>query len=93
MSEFLGYQERHGISCRHWWHGNAWSRCPRCGDAAVEDFLVSTLNPLGYGKDKQMETDFDSKLEQHFETWFAHELRDLRGTEVEIMSTKASAHK
>lgn len=40
-----------------------------------------------------MDTDFEPKLEKYFEEWFAYELRDLRGTEIEIMNTKASAHK
>jgi len=26
-----------GLSCGHWWKGNAWSRCPQCGDVAVEN--------------------------------------------------------
>lgn len=41
----------------------------------------------------ELDTDFESKLEKYFEEWFTHELRDLRGTEIEITNMKASAHK
>lgn len=41
----------------------------------------------------EIDTDFETKLEKYFEEYFAHSLRDLRGTEVEILTMKAAAHR
>lgn len=48
---------------------------------------------MGNTNETNETNDFDVKLEKHFEDWFTYELRNLRGTEVEITNMKASAHK
>lgn len=31
------FKKRKGLSCRHEWYGDAWSRCPKCGDIAAKN--------------------------------------------------------
>lgn len=38
------------------------------------------------------DNEIELQLEKIFEQWFNNVLRDLRGTEIEIMAVKASAH-
>lgn len=40
----------------------------------------------------EKDNEIEAQLEKRFEAWFSNVLRDLRGTEIEIMAVKTSAH-